>query len=201
MAYNVYCSANFGPSYTGLTINGKLFDASGSQVGATITTGFVEVVAGIYFYTLSAPDGHAGLFVMYNSANADQRREFIVAPRETENADTKTSTRGTSTLTTSDIDTRLSAYDAPTKAELDATQAAITAAIAALNNVAVADILAGTIETGHSLLTVMRALYAANRGRSVADDPDDPTTITYYAPDNSTARIVHTLTDTERTVA
>lgn len=62
-------------------------------------------------------------------------------------------------------------------------------------------IFAVAVETGHDLTTVLRAIYAAVRGRSVADDADDPATITYYAPDNTTARVTHTLTDTERTVA
>lgn len=173
MAYNVTCVADFGASNSGLTINGKLFDATGTQTGGTITSGFVELVTGLWLYTLSAPDGHSGAFVMYSASDATLRRVVIVAPRETENADAKAS----------------------------AVQTAITTAIDALNDIAVADILSSAVETGHSLQTVLRALYAAIRGRSVANSATDPTTITYYAPDNSTARIVHTLTDTERTVS
>ena len=66
---------------------------------------------------------------MENSSNTAMRRTVGISPRETENADVKTSTRGTSTLTTSDIDNRLAAYDAPTKAELDTAQAAIIDAL------------------------------------------------------------------------
>lgn len=129
MSYNVTCVADFGASNSGLTLNGKLFDATGAQTGSTITTGFVETVAGLYVYTLSAPDSHEGVFVMYDSANTALRRTAAIAPRETENADVKTSTRGTSTLSTSDIDARLAAYDPPTKAELDTAQAAIIDAV------------------------------------------------------------------------
>ena len=191
MAYNVACVADFGANNSGLTIHGKLLDMTGVLVGSAVTSGIVESseVDGTYLYTLSAPDGHSGAFVMYDASNAALRRVLIVAPRETENADTKTSTRGTSTLTAGDIDSSLAAYDAPTKSDIPGTAAIATA------------IYAVAVETGHDLTTVLRAIYAATRGRSVADNADDPTTVTYYAPDNSTARIVHTLTDTERTVA
>ncbi len=244
MAYNVVIAADFGSANTGLTVYGKLFGTNGSQVGSTITSGFAEAVAGLYVYVLAAPDSQEGVFVAYDSANTALRRVAVIAPRETENPDVKTSTRGTSTLTTGDIDARLAAYDAPTKAELDsavsplATQtsvdtlagyvdtevASILAAVdteisaikaktdnlpaspAATTDIPgtaaiAAAIFAVAVETGHDLTTVLRAIYAAIRGRSVADDADDPTTVTYYAPDNSTARVTHTLTDTERTVA
>lgn len=38
-------------------------------------------------------------------------------------------------------------------------------------------------------------------GRSVADDANDPTEITYYGEDDTTPLFTHTLTDTERTGA
>lgn len=151
MSYSVYCSADFGAANTGKTMYGKLFDAAGSQVGATITTGFVEVTAGLYFYTLSAPDGHTGVFVMYDSANTALRRVAVVAPRETENSDVKTSAMATpanvtdaQTAITSAIaalnnlsqsqaqaaaTAALNAYDPPTKAELDTAQSTIIAAV------------------------------------------------------------------------
>lgn len=242
MAYNVVIAADFGATNTGLTVYGKLFGTNGAQVGSTITSGFAEAVSGLYVYVLSAPDSQEGVFVAYDSANTALRRVAVIAPRETENADVKSSLL--STLTTSDIDSRLAAYDAPTKAELDSavaplsTQASVdtlagyvdteVAAILAAVDTEISAIKAKTdnlpaspasttdipgtaaiataifavaVETGHDLTTVLRAIYAAVRGRSVADDADDPTTITYYAPDNSTARVTHTLTDTERTVA
>lgn len=131
MSYSVYCIADFGKAQTGLTVHGKLQDMTGALVGSAITSGIVEssVAPGQYLYTLSIADGFSGFFVMYNSADDKLRRTVGISPRETENADVKTSTRGTSTLTTADIDARLAAYDAPTKAELDTAQSAIIAAI------------------------------------------------------------------------
>lgn len=83
------------------------------------------------------------------------------------------------------------------------TAGAVTAVQSALPGTAaiVTAIMAYAVETGHSLEVVMKALYAAIRGRSLANDDINPTSVTYYAPDNTTARITHTLTDTERTVA
>lgn len=57
------------------------------------------------------------------------------------------------------------------------------------------------VESGHTLQTVLRALYALVRGNSVANDPNDPTEIIYYAPDGSTVRVTHTLTTTTRTAS
>jgi negative regulator of replication initiation len=182
VSYSVVIAADFGAANTGLTVYGKLFDTDGVQVGSTITTGFVEAVAGLYVYVLSCPSGQEGVLVVYDSANAALRRVAVVAPRETENSDVKSSTLATPT-------------------NVSDAQTAITDAIAALNNLSGSDVLALSVETGHSLQTVLRALYALNRGKSVADDADNPTEIVYYAPDNSTVRVTHTLTDTERTVA
>lgn len=64
----------------------------------------------------------------------------------------------------------------------------------------VAALLAGDIETGHSLLVVLRSLYALLRNNSEADDATNPTTADYYAPDGETVRVHHDLTPTTRTV-
>ena len=240
MSYNVYCWADFGESNTGLTIHGKLLDMTGALVGSAVTSGIVESseVDGEYSYTLSVPDGHAGAFVMYDSANTKLRRTVVIAPRETENSDVKTSTRGTSTLTTSDIDARLAAYDAPTKAELDsavaplATQTSVNtlagyvdtevAAILAAVDTEIAAIKAKTdnlpatpastsdipgtpeiataifavaVETGHDLTTVLRAIYSQIRGKSRTDDPEAPTYFEYLAPDDTTVRLRHDISE------
>lgn len=224
MSYNVYCWADFGESNTGLTIHGKLLDMTGALVGSAVTSGIVESseVDGAYSYTLSAPDGHAGAFVMYDSANTKLRRVVVVAPRETENSDVKTSTRGTSTLTTGDIDARLAAYDAPTKAELDAAQSAITSAIAALNNLSqaqaqaaataaitaaglpnaaalVAAVMAEVVTGALTVEDVLRTLWSTVVGDSDGDDPDDPTSIAYKDADGN-VDVTHALTDTARRV-
>lgn len=100
MSYSVIVTADFGEHNDGLTVHGKLFDDTGAQTGSTITTGIAEALDGLYIYTLSAPDGHVGVFVLYDSANTALRRSVVVAPRETENADVKASTLA---LDTNDI--------------------------------------------------------------------------------------------------
>jgi len=92
MSYSVIVSADFGEHNDGLTVHGKLFDDTGAQTGSTVTTSIVEALDGLYIYTLSAPDNHVGVFVMYDSANTALRRTAVVAPRETENSDVKAST-------------------------------------------------------------------------------------------------------------
>jgi len=97
MSYPVPCTADFGEHNDGLAVHGALYDATGAQTGSTVTSGIVEVLDGLYIYTLSAPDSHVGVFVMYDSNNAALRRTVVVAPRETENADVKSSTLATPT--------------------------------------------------------------------------------------------------------
>lgn len=217
MSYSVIIAADFGAANTGKTVHGKLFGVDGVQVGSTITAGFVEAVAGLYAHVLAAPDGQEGVFVAYDSANAALRRVVVVAPRETENADAKTSSRATpanvsdsqtaitnaiaalNNLSQSQAQTAaaaaLNAYDPPTKAELDAAQSVITTAVSGLNDLSGNDILALSVETGHSMLVVLRALYAAVRGKSRTDDPDAPTYFEYLAPDDATVRLRHDLSE------
>ena len=112
MSYNVVIAADFGASNTGLTVHGKLFGTNGSQVGSTITTGFVEAVSGLYVYVLASPDSQEGVFVAYDSANPALRRVAVIAPRETENSDILTSVAQAAIIaaipTPADIDTELS---------------------------------------------------------------------------------------------
>jgi len=54
------------------------------------------------------------------------------------------------------------------------------------------------VETGHSFDNVMKRIYATIRGGYLANDPDDPTQILYYAPDGTTVRVTHSLTSTTR---
>lgn len=174
MAYNVVIVADFGAHNTGLALNGKLFGTDGVQVGSTVSSGFVEAVAGLYVYVLAAPDSQEGLFVTYDSANTSLRRVAVIAPRETENADAKTTSRGTSTLTTGDIDARLTAYDAPTKAELDAAVAPLATASAlatVANNVAAILVDTGTDGVAIAAATI-NAIADAVLGRSVANVED-----------------------------
>lgn len=191
MSYNVVISADFGAANTGLTVHGKLFGTNGAQVGSTIATGFVEAIAGLYVYVLAAPDDQEGVFVTYDSANAALRRVVVVAPRETENADVKTSTRGTSTLTTGDIDARLAAYDAPTKAELDTVQSAIIAAIPGAT--VVADAVLGRsvayVEDSAGVYSIAGLILAAFESSAPG------TTWTIYKTDGATTFATRTLTE------
>lgn len=79
--YALMFVVNLGSSKTGLTLNAKLFDETGVQVGATITTGFVEIGNGVYsYYHQAIPNGHTGTFIMYDSADADTVASFSVEP-------------------------------------------------------------------------------------------------------------------------
>lgn len=116
----------------------------------------------------------------------------------------------------------LNAYDPPTKLELDsavgplALQTTANAIKAKTDNLpgapaAASDIpgtaaiasaiLAASVESGHDLTTVLRAVYAIVRNKSVANNGDNPTQIDYFAPDGTTLRVRHNLNDTERTPA
>lgn len=206
MSYNVVIAADFGASNTGLTVHGKLFDTAGSQVGSTITTGFVEAVAGLYVYVLAAPDSQEGVFVAYDSANTALRRVAVIAPRETENNDAKASTLATQTSVNTlagYVDTEVAAILAAVDTEIGAIKAktdnlpaspAATGDIPGTTAIATA-IFAVAVETGHDLTTVLRAIYAAVRGKSITDDPEAPTYFEYLAPDNSTVRLRHDISE------
>jgi hypothetical protein len=103
-------------------------------------------------------------------------------------------------LSTTDIDARLTAYDGITQADLNTTQAAILAAIPAASAIVTA-IKAYEVETGYSFDTVMKYAFALLRGKAVADDATDPASITYYAPDGTTARVTHSIVGANRTVS
>lgn len=81
-------------------------------------------------------------------------------------------------------------------------QTAITDAISALNDITAADvvtaIMAYAVESGKDYATVLKEVYAILRGKFVADNAT-PTSIVYYAPDGTTARVTFAVTDTTRT--
>ena len=74
-----------------LTLNAILYDSTGVQVGATITSGFVDYGNGAYSYLASLPDGHVGTFLIFDSAEPNRCFLWAINPREMENADVKTS--------------------------------------------------------------------------------------------------------------
>lgn len=137
-------------SYTS-SLNAKLYDSAGAQVGSTITTGFVSLGNNQYEYLATIPDGHVGSFVIYDSANPMAAMPWSVNPQEAN--------------TVTEIINAIKAYE---------------------------------VETGHSFDNVMKRIYATNRGGYLANDPDDPTQILYYAPDGTTVRVTHSLTPTTR---
>lgn len=88
MAYSLNFVANFGPFNSGKTLNGKLLDTAGVQVGATITTGFHEVDDGVYEYMHTAlPDNHRGLFLMFDTVDTTLAVGIAINPEEAERTD------------------------------------------------------------------------------------------------------------------
>lgn len=88
MAYTLNFVANFGSANTGLTLNAKLYDTAGVQVGATIISGFYELDDGVYQYThTSIPDNHRGTFVMYDTVDTTLAVGIAVNPEEAERTD------------------------------------------------------------------------------------------------------------------
>lgn len=96
MAYTLDISLALGSSQTGLTLSAQLVDTAGVNVGAAVTTGFVEVGAGNYLWHYTAfPDGHRG-GVAFSAA--ETLKAFVaINPQEAENTDVKTSSRNSVT--------------------------------------------------------------------------------------------------------
>lgn len=230
MSQTVAAIAELGPVYTGLAIGYRVLNLDGTTYSAFSTSGVAETgIAGTYAKSGGAVFPDAGGRIVWGVSGTDYAEDAVdPAPPTAAQIDTQLSgTHGADSWSTATgfatptdvsdaqaaitsaisalnnlsqaqaedaVAAALNAYDPPTKAELDAS-------VASLNNLSGSDILALSVETGHSLQVVLRALYALIRGRSVADDADNPTEILYYAPDDATVRVTHTLTDTERTVA
>lgn len=83
MSYTLNLTFDFG-TLTGLTLNGKLFNSSGVQVGSTITSGFVELGNGNYSYLATIPSGHVGSFIAYKSSDATIDAIVSINPQEDE---------------------------------------------------------------------------------------------------------------------
>lgn len=86
MSYELIFVADFGASQTGLTLNAKLYNSAGAQVGSTIVSGFVEIGNGAYSYLATIPAGHRGTFVIYKASDAAVHVTFSVNPEEGEYA-------------------------------------------------------------------------------------------------------------------
>lgn len=79
MSYTREFVANFGP-FTSLALNAKVFDSAGVQVGATITSGFVNHGDGSYSYLATLPDTHVGSLVIYDGANPLRKVRYAINP-------------------------------------------------------------------------------------------------------------------------
>jgi len=210
MAQTEPIDAYLGPARTGLAIGATLYQLDGSTVHAAFsTTGWYEAPAG------SGAWHHAGLslpadggVVAVGISGTEYMRVAVGAAKplasdytatraaKLDNLDVAVGSRGTSTLTTGDIDSRLAAYDAPTKAELDNAAAVIIAAQPTAASV-VSALMGYVLKSGKDVKTAWLDIWAVIVGDSEADDGLDPATITYSSPDGSVQRI-HTLTDTTR---
>lgn len=132
MSYTICNVYSLPSTYAASSLRAQLYDSSNNAVGSEISTGFYKRMGSttIFAHALTVPDSHVGWCDVYVAGASSVIIACIpINPQEVENPDVKTSTRGTSTVTTSDIDARLAAYDAPTKAELDTAQSTIIDAI------------------------------------------------------------------------
>lgn len=172
MAFTVrYTFVNATP---GKIIHGQLVDDAGSNVGAPITTASREVGDGVYAWKHDLADNTVGwIDFCYSDTPGTIIASIATSPQEFEW-----------------IDARISS---------------VTDAITLLNNLSDTQIVnaikAYEVETGHSFNVVMQRLYAAIRGNSEADDATNPTALDYFAPDGTTVRVHHALTDTTRTAS
>ncbi len=141
MSYRINIPVILGAGKAGLTdLRVQLFDNDGVNVGSAISTGFVARGGGNYMWSYDMADGFQGGGDVYsNAAPSTILGTFAINPQEAEYTDAKVSSR--STLTTSDLDARLAAYDPATGTEASA----ILAAIAALNNLSSAGAQAATV--------------------------------------------------------
>jgi hypothetical protein len=113
MAYTLSIPILLGTAQIGLTLKAQLVDMSGANVGAAITTGFVEIGLGNYLLTTAIPDGHRGGMKILKSDNTLMAFGAI-NPEEGENSDTKTSTRVATSGYTAPDNSGISAIKAKT---------------------------------------------------------------------------------------
>lgn len=66
--YQVQTIIKLGSDQTGLTLSYKLVDSTGTPVGTTVSTGFVEMGAGEYSLLAQLPDNFRGCIQIYNGS-------------------------------------------------------------------------------------------------------------------------------------
>lgn len=98
MSYTLDISLALGSSKSGLTLNAQLFDSDLVAVGSAISSGFNEVGNGYYLWHYEDfPDGFRGGVKFYQQGVSGTTLTFVsINPQETENADVKTSSIGSS---------------------------------------------------------------------------------------------------------
>lgn len=181
MSYTLCYVVDFGAANTGLTLNAKLFDAVGAQVGSTITTGFVNYSDGSYSYLATIPDASVGSFVIYDSALATRKFRFSVNPQEAENTDAKTSAvkaktdnlpaapASTTNITGGTITTVTNLTNAATNGDLTATmKTSVTTAATAATPIA-ASVSGNVVGSVGSLATQAKADVNAEADTAIAD--------------------------------
>jgi hypothetical protein len=70
MAYNKTFLLNLGPAKTGLTLKAQIVDTSGVAVGASTSSGFIELGNGYYFWTGNIADGQQGGIIFMDSGGS-----------------------------------------------------------------------------------------------------------------------------------
>lgn len=121
MSYTLGLAIILAEDDTGLTLRGQLVDNSGANVGSAFTTGFAEIGSGCYHLAISIPDGHRGGIVIMDDADASVLAHGSINPEQGENADAKTSTRGTA-----DPGDAMDLVDAPNATAVAAVQAGLS---------------------------------------------------------------------------
>ncbi len=191
MSQTFPAAADLGPAHTGKSIGYRVLNLDRTTYSAFGTTGVSESIAGMGYYVKSggAAGPDEGGYIVWGTSGTDIIEDEITpAPPTVAQIDTQLSvTHGAGSWATA------TGFATPT--DVSDAQTAILAAISALNNLSGSDILTLSVETGHSLQVVLRALYAAVRGKSLTDDPDAPTYFEYLAPDNSTVRLRHDISE------
>lgn len=109
MAYTSVFALALGSGYTGLSdLRAQLVDSGGSDVGAAVSTGFIEIGNGFYSWVASIPDGHRGGAKFYSNASPTTYLAFgAINPEELENANAKTDTRATAATAAAAIGGRI----------------------------------------------------------------------------------------------
>jgi phage baseplate assembly protein W len=96
------------------------------------------------------------------------------------------------------VTSAISAAQSTMTTAVSTAQAAILSAIGGLNNLSAAQIWSYALWSGYTAAQALKAIRSVVVGRSIADDPQEPTEITYYAPDGATVEVIHELTDVTR---